>query len=45
MKRGHLLYELLALFDALRGGARERQIASQQLSERKRLAKSSIVMA
>lgn len=34
-KRDSLLYELLALFDALRGGAaRERQIASQLLSER-----------
>jgi hypothetical protein len=34
-KRDRLLYELLALFDALRGGAaRERQIASQLLSER-----------
>jgi hypothetical protein len=34
-KRDQLLYELLALFDALRGGAaRERQIASQLLSER-----------
>jgi len=34
-KRDPLLYELLALFDALRGGAaRERQIASQLLSER-----------
>jgi hypothetical protein len=34
-KRDCLLYELLALFDALRGGAaRERQIASQLLSER-----------
>jgi len=34
-KRDHQLYELLALFDALRGGAaRERQIASQLLSER-----------
>ncbi len=33
-KRDRLLYELLALFDALRGGAaRERQIASQLLSE------------
>ncbi len=34
-KRDRLLYELLTLFDALRGGAaRERQIASQLLSER-----------
>lgn len=34
-KHDRLLYELLALFDALRGGAaRERQIASQLLSER-----------
>lgn len=34
-KRDRLLYELLALFDALRGGAaRERQLASQLLSER-----------
>jgi hypothetical protein len=34
-KRDRQLYELLALFDALRGGAaRERQIASQLLSER-----------
>jgi hypothetical protein len=33
-KRDQLLYELLALFDALRGGAaRERQIASQLLSK------------
>jgi hypothetical protein len=33
-KRDELLYELLVLFDALRGGAaRERQIASQLLSE------------
>jgi hypothetical protein len=34
-KRDRSLYELLALFDALRGGtARERQISSQLLSER-----------
>jgi hypothetical protein len=34
-KRDRLLYELLALFDALRGGAaRERQIANQLLGER-----------
>jgi hypothetical protein len=34
-RRDPSLYELLALFDALRGGAaRERQIASQLLSER-----------
>jgi len=34
-KRDPLLYEFLALFDAIRGGAaRERQIASQLLSER-----------
>jgi hypothetical protein len=36
-KRDRQLYELLALFDALRGGAaRERQIATQLLSERSR---------
>ncbi|MEP7243692.1 MAG: hypothetical protein ABI885_08395 [Gammaproteobacteria bacterium] len=34
-RRDGVLYELLALFDALRGGAaRERQIASQLLNER-----------
>jgi hypothetical protein len=34
-RRDRSLYELLALFDALRGGAaRERQLASQLLSER-----------
>jgi hypothetical protein len=34
-RQDRLLYELLALFDALRGGAaRERQMASQLLSER-----------
>jgi hypothetical protein len=34
-RKDHALYELLALFDALRGGAaRERQLATQLLSER-----------